>query len=140
MYGILIWRVYRPRAASGQYELDTPGQLLKLLTTMARNKLLRQAHKQRAARRDYRRLKNNLSGEENFVDSGPDPGEIVADQEMLLELRKRLTAEELHLAEQRVLGRSWKEIAAEVGGEPNAVRMRLTRALNRVTQELGLDA
>src|SRR5262245_32578317 len=31
------------RAASGQYELDTPEQLLRLLTAMARNKLLNQA-------------------------------------------------------------------------------------------------
>jgi DNA-directed RNA polymerase specialized sigma24 family protein len=128
------------RAASGQYELETPGQLLKLLTTMARNKLVHQAHKQRAARRDYRRLQGALSGEGEFIDSGPGPSEMVADQEMLLELRRRLTAEELHLADQRALGRSWKEIAAEVGGEPNALRMRLTRALDRVTQELGLEA
>jgi RNA polymerase sigma factor (sigma-70 family) len=127
------------RAASGQYELETPGHLLKLLTTMARNKLIRQAHKQRAVRRDYRRLQHNLSGEEDFIDSSPGPSELVAHQEMLQELRNRLTAEELQLADQRVLGRSWKEIAAEVGGEANTVRMRLTRALDRVTQELGLE-
>jgi DNA-directed RNA polymerase specialized sigma24 family protein len=128
------------RAASGQYELETPGQLLKLLTTMARNKLLHQAQKHRAARRDYRRLHRDLSGEEDFIDSAPGPSEIAADQEMLLELRRRLTVEELHLADQRVLGHSWKEIAVEVGGEPNALRMRLARALDRVTQELGLEA
>jgi DNA-directed RNA polymerase specialized sigma24 family protein len=50
-----------------------------------------------------------------------------------------LTAEEQHLAEQRALGHSWKEIAAAVGSEPNTVRMRLSRALDRVTQELGLE-
>src|SRR5437762_9623891 len=33
------------RAPSGQYELRTPGQLLKLLTAMARNKLTSQARK-----------------------------------------------------------------------------------------------
>ena len=31
------------RAATGQYELETPEQLLKLLTAMARNKLTTQA-------------------------------------------------------------------------------------------------
>src|SRR3954466_15883459 len=35
------------RAASGQYELDTPEQLLHLLTVMARNKLLNEARRQR---------------------------------------------------------------------------------------------
>ncbi len=39
------------RAALGQYELNSPDQLLKLLATMARNKLANQAHGQRAARR-----------------------------------------------------------------------------------------
>ena len=43
------------RAASGQYELQTPGQLLRLLTAMARNKLTSQARKQNAQRRDRRR-------------------------------------------------------------------------------------
>src|SRR3954471_22077918 len=42
------------RAASGQYDLDTPEQLLRLLTTMARNKLLNQARLDHAARRDSR--------------------------------------------------------------------------------------
>src|SRR5208283_5128504 len=38
------------RAALGQYDLNSPDQLLKLLATMARNKLANQAHGQRAAR------------------------------------------------------------------------------------------
>src|SRR5207253_3150939 len=37
------------RAASGQFQLDTPEQLVKLLVTMARNKLINHAHQQRAA-------------------------------------------------------------------------------------------
>src|SRR3954451_5481193 len=36
------------RAASGQYDLETPQQLLKLLTTMAHNKLISQARKHHA--------------------------------------------------------------------------------------------
>src|SRR3954469_24678427 len=43
------------RAAMGQYELDQPDQLLKLLTRMATNKLANQAHHHRARCRDYRR-------------------------------------------------------------------------------------
>jgi RNA polymerase sigma factor (sigma-70 family) len=127
------------RAASGQYELETPEQLLKLLTTMARNKVLSEAHKQRAARRDYRRLQRDFSGEGDLIDSHPSPSQVVAQREMLHELQSRLTVEERQLADQRALGRSWKEIAAAVGSEPNTVRMRLRRALDRVTQELGLE-
>src|SRR6516162_7519754 len=44
------------RAALGQYQIDTPQQLLKLLAAMARNKLNNAANKQKAGRRDYRRI------------------------------------------------------------------------------------
>ena len=40
------------RAALGQYELDTPDQLLRLLATITRNKLADQARKQRVDRRE----------------------------------------------------------------------------------------
>src|SRR2546421_6543117 len=43
------------RANLGQYELDSPESLLRLLATIARNKLTNQANRQRAGRRDYRR-------------------------------------------------------------------------------------
>src|SRR5438552_13350345 len=44
------------RAAAGQYDLDQPEQLLKLLVAMVRNKVAYQARKQHAQRRDQRRL------------------------------------------------------------------------------------
>src|SRR4249919_1695419 len=44
------------RAALGQYELETPDQLLKLLATMTRNKLAGQVNAHGAARRDFRRV------------------------------------------------------------------------------------
>src|SRR5215212_4799414 len=40
------------RAAAGQYDLETPEQLLKLLASMARNKLTTQARGEHAQRRD----------------------------------------------------------------------------------------
>jgi DNA-directed RNA polymerase specialized sigma24 family protein len=43
------------RAAAGQYDLNEPSQLLKLLVAMTRNKVAFQARKQRARRRDHRR-------------------------------------------------------------------------------------
>src|SRR5438045_6758201 len=43
------------RANLGQYELDTPTDLLKLLATIARHKVISQAQRHGADRRDYRR-------------------------------------------------------------------------------------
>src|SRR5580704_8003946 len=58
------------RAALGQYELETPAQLLKLLATMTRNKLANQVKGHGAARRDFRRL----SAAQGDRDGGEDVG------------------------------------------------------------------
>jgi RNA polymerase sigma factor (sigma-70 family) len=127
------------RTAQGQFELNKPGQLLKLFVTMARNRLTNHALQQRAACRDYRR--NEAAGHSNsdLADPGPSPSEIVAGTELLQAFRDRLSAAEQQLAEQRSGGRSWKEIAAELGGTPNALRMQLERAIDRVALEMKLE-
>src|SRR5215470_3604931 len=43
------------RAAAGQYDLEQPDQLLRLLVVMARRKLARHVRLHQAERRDYRR-------------------------------------------------------------------------------------
>jgi RNA polymerase sigma-70 factor (ECF subfamily) len=127
------------RAASGQFELDRPEQLLRLLTTMARNKLTNQALKEQTARRGGGRVRPGADIEGDFVDPGPGPSQVVADQELLRAFRSRLSAEEQQLADQRAAGRPWAEIAAEAGETPDALRVRLARALDRVARELGLE-
>src|SRR5215472_11938989 len=44
------------RAAAGQYDLEPPDQLLRLLVVMTRHKLTQQVRRHSADRRDYRRL------------------------------------------------------------------------------------
>src|SRR5947199_166235 len=44
------------RAAMGQYELQTPEQVMKFLSTIARNKLINAANKQGRGRRVYHRV------------------------------------------------------------------------------------
>jgi RNA polymerase sigma-70 factor (ECF subfamily) len=126
------------RMAAGQFALDTPEQLVKLLTTMARNKLIDQVHRQQAARRDHRRQRAGPEAAD-VRDRAPSPSQVVAYQDLLRAVRDRLTAEERQLADLRAQGRSWPEIAALVGGHADALRFRLSRALDRVTQELRLD-
>src|SRR5262249_47264412 len=110
--------------------------LLRLLATMARNKLSNQANRQRAGRRDYRRVTGD-SAEERATD--PSPSRQVAARELLDEARRRFTDEECRLLDRREQGHEWNAIAAELGGSPEALRKKLTRAIERVTRQLGLD-
>jgi RNA polymerase sigma-70 factor (ECF subfamily) len=126
------------RAALGQYELNSPEQLLKLLVTIARNKLADEAKHQQAARRDVRRMQGT-SAAAHRADAGPTPSQHVAADELFRECHKRLTADEEKLAEQRRLGREWADIAADWGEHPEVLRKRLARAVERVTRELGLE-
>ena len=127
------------RAAAGQYELDQPDHLLKLLASMTRNKLVSAARKQNAARRDKNRDAGIGLDANTVVDPAVTPSEFVANRDLLEQVRSRLSGEERQLVEQRALGRNWTEMAVEMGGTPDELRMRLTRAIERVTRELGLD-
>jgi RNA polymerase sigma-70 factor (ECF subfamily) len=126
------------RAASGQYELDTPEQLLKLLTAMARNKLLNQARSQHAARRDQRLLDGRIAANDLVADA-PGPSRQAEARELLEEVHRRLTPDERQLVELRNQGHDWNAIAAQVGGNAATLRQKLHRALARLTRELGLE-
>jgi RNA polymerase sigma-70 factor (ECF subfamily) len=127
------------RAASGQYALETPEQLLKLLTAMARNKLSSQARKQHARRRDSRRVAVDNQDECQFVAAGNTPSEVIAARDLLQEVHRRLSADERRLLELRSQGYDWSAIASEIGGGAETLRRRLSRALDRIAGQLGLD-
>jgi RNA polymerase sigma-70 factor (ECF subfamily) len=128
------------RVAAGQFELHDPRQLLRLLVTMARNKLTDALRKQHAGRRQ-----NGLAGTGNrealeaVVDSHPSPSQVVACRELFQVLQSQVSAEERYLIDQRLLGRGWGELAAELGTGAEALRKRLARAIDRVARLLGLS-
>ena len=59
-------------------------------------------------------------------------------KELLGEIRKRLSKEELSIADQRAAGRDWKEIAAEQGASPESLRKQLARAVEAAADDLEL--
>jgi RNA polymerase sigma-70 factor (ECF subfamily) len=107
------------RTASGQFELDTPEQLIKLLVTMARNRLIQHVHQQRAARRDHRRRQGNFEAAD-IAATTPSPSQVISYRDLLASVRDRLSGEERQLADLRALGQTWPAIAAESGGDPDA--------------------
>lgn len=127
------------RTALGQYDLKSPTELLKLLATMARHRLIHHAEKQRAARRDIRRVEAGAVEDFALPGGGGTPSQIVSARELLQECQERLTAEERALLEERRSGRGWDEIAAAIGKSAEAVRKQYERAIKRVSGELGIE-
>jgi RNA polymerase sigma-70 factor (ECF subfamily) len=127
------------RAAMGQYELSTPEELLRLLVTMTRNKVAGQANAQRAGRRDHRRVVAAIDDRRDVAAGDPSPSREVAARELLEQARRLLSPEERALLERREQGDDWAAIAAELGGSPDALRIRLARAVDRVARRLGLE-
>ena len=126
------------RAAAGQFDLGEPEQLLRLLASMARNRLLNHARDQQAARRDNRR-QAACDALELTQDPGPSPSQFVVCKELLEAVRGRLDSQERDLLEKRMQGKDWAEIAADLGGSAEALRKKLTRALDRAGRTLGID-
>jgi RNA polymerase sigma-70 factor (ECF subfamily) len=128
------------RTAAGQYELERPEQVLKLLVTMARNKLASAARSEHRQCRDNRRTAGDKpAGLESVAATGPSPSEQLAGKELLERVRQALSHEERQLVELRSQDRTWADIAAQLGGTAQGRRMQLTRALERVAQQIGLD-
>jgi len=128
------------RAALGQFDIDQPGQVLKLLVSMARTKLAEQVRRHHRQRRDQRR-REDMEPEALAAVAAETatPSSAVANEELLNEIRRLLNDEERNIAELRGAGIDWAEIARELGGTPDGRRMQYARALDRVVQMLGIE-
>ncbi len=128
------------RTAAGEYDLDTPEQLQRLLVTMARNKLASAARYQNRQRRDHRQnVADGSARLEGVASDSPTPSQVVAGRELLERFRQALSDEERQIAELRSQGLAWADIATRLGGNAQARRMQLARAVERVARDLGLD-
>jgi RNA polymerase sigma-70 factor (ECF subfamily) len=122
-------------AAAGQFDLEHPAQLFKLLVTMAKNRVIDHARKP-ANRPELLAGDSSANRLPGRVES---PSVIVSHKELLAEVRKRLSEDERKLAELRAAGLDWAEVARRMGGSAEALRKKLERAMERVTRELGIE-
>lgn len=126
------------RASLGQYDLDNPEQLVKLLAAIARNKVTDQARREQAASR--RKDEGADVADVAATDASPSQQVALIElQKQLAELRDNLTDDERRLVGLRAQGRTWAEVAAELGGTPDGLRMQLSRLAARFAQQLGLE-
>jgi RNA polymerase sigma-70 factor (ECF subfamily) len=124
---------FHVKAMLGLYDLNEPTDLIKLLTTMAKNKI------KDKARRENRRP--NTNGEvhlPNVPDQGERPSQVLAEKELMDKIRASLSESERRVAGLRTNGGSWQEIADECGGTPEGLRKLQERAVERVCQEFGI--
>jgi len=125
------------RAAAGQYDLEEPDRLLRLLVVMTRHKLSKQGRQHRAEKRDYRLLEERDPADlEGRPGASPTPSRLVAGRELLEAFRGRLSEEERMLADLCADGCEWAEICARFGGTPQGRRMQLARAVSRTMRHL----
>jgi RNA polymerase sigma-70 factor (ECF subfamily) len=129
----LVWASFFPRAADGQFELEDPKKLLNLLITLAHHKLLDCAKTLRRKRRGDGRVVGGIPAQGEPPDPQPGPDEVAGERDFLQELRKHLSAQDQSLWDERLQGRSWAEIAAARGTDPDVVRIQFNRALERAS-------
>jgi RNA polymerase sigma-70 factor (ECF subfamily) len=128
------------RAAVGDFDLEEPPQLIRLLVGMARKKVAEQARHHQRQRRDVRRVGDESPDEKGVAATDQTPSRLASGRELLQKFRDLLSEEERRIADLRGRGSDWASVAAELGGTPDGRRKQLARAVVRVEQELGLDS
>jgi RNA polymerase sigma factor (sigma-70 family) len=132
LFGFLV------RVAEGRYAPETPEQVLKLLATLARNQVVNEALRQRAARRDCRRTAAAGPEQWEAPARGSSPSGHVAAAELLEKARRALGPDEWRVVQLRQDGWHWADIAELLGGSAEALRKQLARAMARVSTALGV--
>lgn len=114
-------------------------QLRRYLMAAARNTVIDRTRKELAGKRDQRRLQVGASEAlAQFARNVNTPSQDVAKNEILSQIQSALNSDERYLVEQWQSGRTWEELAKELGRQPDAIRKQMSRALDRVARELKL--
>lgn len=125
--------------SAGDYELDSEQDLQKLLASIAKRKFLMLQRKELAAKRS-RRVTQSLSELPELASSTSNNAEFLVElQELQEAINHLLDHDELDLLRRRKLGQCWADIALDLKVDAVLLRKRLSRALRRVADELGLE-
>lgn len=132
------------RTALGQFDIESPGQLLNLLLEIARNKItdaVRREHAQKqGGAHDFEPLEGTDGAVRPLPNVGPTPSEEVATRDLVHHLLGRMTAEERQVCQLRMAGLKWEEIAAQLGVGQAGLERGHQRLINRLANEANLDS
>lgn len=126
---------------AGEFQIDSPNELIGLLVRMAQNRVCDWVRHGQSAKMDYRRevsLSEATLVEVSQKRAGKHDASRVETEELMREVRTRLTPLERRLLDQRADDLCWKSIAEMEGRSAEAMRTQLRRSLRRVATELGI--
>jgi DNA-directed RNA polymerase specialized sigma24 family protein len=132
-----VMKSFLTPAALERHQLESPEDLLKLLGRMTRNKVADRVRRERAVRRDYRRLVAGGVPPDRPA-PGRTPSHVVASRELYERAKKYISADEMQIWELREAKFDW-EIAGQLGGTGEAARKKLERAFKRVRRALAKE-
>ena len=135
-----VFRSFFVRMRLGEYDLRDPPQLYALLRKIARNKLKNRTREQYADCRDIRRDKP-LGGLDGDIRSpGMDPLSRLSLDDLVGTLLDHLPPDIRRLAQDRLLERTWNEIAEQSSDSAEGLRKRFRRAVDMALIDLGWEA
>ena len=132
----------------GRYQLENEKQLMGLLLAMARSKVAAQLRFHQATKRDRRRLQSSEDIDMNLERDAAcqTPSQQVEAKELIEYLLQNMNEDEIRIAQMRADGRNWRAIAESlqtqadsIPAQPDTIRKRWSRAMQRIIQELGLS-
>ena len=125
------------RLGLGQYELDNESDLLRLLATMVRNKVVsKQRHRALEDREEVRTLLNQRQKQAGAQET---PSECVVYEDLLKAADRLIAPGDRELIALRKQGMAWNDIANKLNDDPERLRKRLARTVDFVIEQLGLD-
>jgi RNA polymerase sigma factor (sigma-70 family) len=127
------------RLGLGEYEIDDESDLLRLLATMVRNKVVSKKRRRTLEKRDDIRACLHERQAENRTGSEESPSALLVYDEMLRAAERLILPEERELIALRKQGVAWNDIATRLGDDPERLRKRMARTVDLVIEQLGLD-
>lgn len=131
-----VMAIFFQRVQTGDFDLAAPEDMIRLVSTMIRNRVTDKVRRHHAQRRDLRR---NLSMQDDSIvvaDSMDSPSVLVSREELIGRFRALLTQQERLLLDERALGYTWQELAERFSSTPDQLRKQLSRAIEKISRQL----
>jgi DNA-directed RNA polymerase specialized sigma24 family protein len=126
------------KLAAGNYVLNSETDMRGLLLSIARKKFGMLLRRENAAKRCRSRMRS-LEDMPEFAGKAASPAAPVELAELIGRVQQLLSQEEWEILQMRRRGDTWSAIETRLGIAAMVLKKRLSRAIRRVADELGID-